>query len=112
MKKNRFGRYVLFLLIVALVSGMVAGCGGSTETADKEAVKFKIGHCTWVGYGPLYIAQEKGFFADHNIQPEMVIIEDESQYAAAILANEIQALGNVVDREVIHYANGAPIIIS
>jgi NitT/TauT family transport system substrate-binding protein len=74
MKKNRFGRYVLFLLIVALVSGMVAGCGGSTETADKEAVKFKIGHCTWVGYGPLYIAQEKGFFADHNIQPEMVII--------------------------------------
>jgi NitT/TauT family transport system substrate-binding protein len=109
MKKNRFGRYVLFLLIVALVSGMVAGCGGSTETTDKEAVKFKIGHCTWVGYGPLYIAQEKGFFADHNIQPEMVIIEDESQYAAAILANQIQALGNVVDREVIHYANGAPI---
>lgn len=109
MKKLRFSRYVVLMLILALVSGLVVGCSGSAEQADNEVVKFKIGHCTWVGYGPLYIAQEKGFFANHNIQPEMVIIEDESQYAAAILANEIQALGNVVDREVIHYAHGAPI---
>ncbi|NLO21763.1 MAG: ABC transporter substrate-binding protein [Syntrophomonadaceae bacterium] len=108
MKRFRFFGLVL-LLIVALASGLVAGCGGSEEPAEQEAVKFKIGHCTWVGYGPLYIAEEKGFFANHNIHPEMVVIEDESQYAAAILADEIQALGNVVDREVIHYANGAPI---
>ena len=46
MKRIGLGA-MCFLLIVALVSGMVAGCGGSTETADKEAVKFKIGHCTW-----------------------------------------------------------------
>jgi len=109
MKKVGFFRYIVLVLIIALGSVLVAGCGGTTEPAENEPVQFKIGHCTWVGYGPLYIAQEKGFFEDHNIQPEMVIIEDESQYAAAILANEIQALGNVVDREVIHYANGAPI---
>lgn len=109
MKKFTSFLYVVLILIMALGASLIAGCGGSAEPAANEPVQFKIGHCTWVGYGPLYIAQEKGFFKEHNINPEMVIIEDESQYAAAILANEIQALGNVVDREVIHYANGAPV---
>lgn len=113
MKKSLSFRYLLVaLLVVVLGATLVIGCGGqSSPNADQtnEPVKFKIGHCTWVGYGPLYIAQEKGFFKNHNIEPEMVIIEDESQYAATIAANEIQALGNVVDREVIHNAQGAPI---
>lgn len=104
----------MWAIALMLVMGMImlSGCGdkGQTKTAN-QPVKFKIGHCTWVGYGPLYIAQEKGFFKKYNIDPEMVIIEDESQYAAAITANQIQALGNVVDREIIHYANGAPIKI-
>lgn len=39
---------------------------------------------------PLYIAQEKGFFAKYNIEPEMVIIEDESQYAAALASNRFR----------------------
>ncbi|HRW13062.1 MAG TPA: ABC transporter substrate-binding protein [Syntrophomonas sp.] len=98
----------LFILLFSLT--LLAGCGQKDQpAAEDQAVQFKIGHCTWVGYAPLYIAQEKGFFKNHNIAPEMVIIEDESQYAAAITANQIQALGNVVDREIIHFANGAPI---
>lgn len=109
MKKRAFSRYVILLLVLSLGATLIAGCSQLKEPAANEPVQFKIGHCTWVGYGPLYIAQEKGFFKEHNIDPELIVIEDESQYAAAIVADEIQALGNVVDREVIHYANGAPI---
>lgn len=100
-------RLTFIVLLIASLALLMSGC--STQPAEQSAnqpVKFKIGHCTWVGYGPLYIAQEKGFFAKYNIEPEMVIIEDESQYAAALAANQIQALGNVVDRDVIHYASG------
>ncbi|MEN6463272.1 MAG: ABC transporter substrate-binding protein, partial [Syntrophomonas sp.] len=111
MITNKTIRKVWVIVLMLVMSTMLlSGCGDKAQTqTDNQPVKFKIGHCTWVGYGPLYIAQEKGFFKQHNIDPEMVIIEDESQYAAAITANKIQALGNVVDREVIHYANGAPI---
>ena len=111
MKKRTFIQKALVVLLTLLLSvTLLSGCGQKDQAAEKDqVVKFKIGHCTWVGYAPLYIAQEKGFFKNHNIEPEMVIIEDESQYAAAITANQIQALGNVVDREIIHYANGAPI---
>ncbi len=102
------GKQVFFRLLSVLVVVLLIGGCGSQQAVQKaeESVKFKIGHCTWVGYGPLYIAKEKGFFKKYNIDPEMVIIEDESQYAAALASNRIQALGNVIDRDVIHYASG------
>lgn len=109
MKLSSYRRLVVITLIMLMGIMLLSGCGEKKTTVTDEAVKFKIGHCTWVGYGPLYIAQEKGFFKEHNIEPEMLIIEDESQYAAAITSNRVQALGNVVDREIIHYASGAPI---
>jgi NitT/TauT family transport system substrate-binding protein len=111
MKKRTVMQKALVILLTLFITvTLLSGCGQKDQSAAQDdVVKFKIGHCTWVGYAPLYIAQEKGFFKNHNIEPEMVIIEDESQYAAAITANQIQALGNVVDREIIHFANGAPI---
>lgn len=103
---KRLRRIIVLLSALGL---LLAGCGGNgTEQKAAEPVKFKLAHCTWVGYGPLYIAKEKGFFEKYNIAPELVIIEDESQYAGAMASGQIQALGNVLDREVIHYAKGTP----
>jgi NitT/TauT family transport system substrate-binding protein len=105
-------RFLCFLAgATLLLALLLSGCGGgTTQTGEtgKEPVKFKIGHCTWIGYGPLYIAKEKGFFQENNIDPELLIIEDESQYAAAVTSGQVEGLANVLDREVIHFANGAP----
>lgn len=103
----RFNGKAILTLALVFCFVVLAGCGEkNAPTSSNKPVKFKIGHCTWIGYGPLYIAKDKGFFKKYNIDPDMVIIEDESQYAAALASNRIQALGNVVDRDVIHYANG------
>lgn len=106
-----FSRKSTIVLTVLLAAGLLlAGCGGGGggDTTGDGPVSFKLAHATWVGYGPLYIAQEKGFFEKYNIAPELVIIEDESQYAGALASGQIQALGNVLDREVIHFAKGTP----
>lgn len=97
---------MLLLALLTLTMFTLTGCGGGKE--DSEVVKFKLAHATWVGYAPLYIAQEKGFFAKYNIEPELLVIEDESQYAGALASGQIDALGNVLDREVIHFAKGTP----
>ena len=34
------------------------------NTAD--AGELKLGHSTWVGYGPFYVARDKGFFKDED----------------------------------------------
>lgn len=95
---------VLFIAIFTLTS--LAGC--SLPGAGGKDVEFTIAHATWIGYAPLYIAQENGYFEKYNVNPTLTVIEDESQYAAALYSNSIQGLGNVLDREVIHYAKGTP----
>jgi NitT/TauT family transport system substrate-binding protein len=37
-----------------------------------ELVQFKLATQPWIGYGPWYIAQEKGFFKDRGLQVELV----------------------------------------
>lgn len=66
----------------------------------------KVAHATWVGYGPLYIAKELGYFDQEGLDVDLVIIEDEAQYAAALASGNIDGLGNVLDREVIHFSKG------
>ncbi|SHE86145.1 ABC transporter substrate-binding protein [Desulforamulus putei] len=107
--------FALTGVLLMLITLALSGCGGAPKEGSKEKtnkaaenkpVQFKLAHATWVGYGPLYIAKEKGLFEKYGIAPELVVIEDESQYAGAMASGQIQALGNVVDREVIHFAKG------
>lgn len=75
------------------------------------ATPVKVAHATWVGYGPLYIAEELGYFDAEGLDVKLLIIEDEAQYAAALASGNIDGLGNVIDREVIHFAKGAPEVV-
>ncbi|BCO08977.1 aliphatic sulfonate ABC transporter substrate-binding protein [Desulfolithobacter dissulfuricans] len=96
-------------LVLALI-GLLC-CAFVSSNADASQTKVKVAFATWVGYGPLYIAQEKGFFDKYGLDVELMIIDDESQYAAAMASGNIDALGNVLDREVIHYAKGTPEVV-
>ena len=99
MKRLRMA--LVFLLCLALVA----------PSAFAGPTKVKVAFATWVGYGPLYIAKDKGFFEKQGLDVELMIIDDESQYAAAMASGNIDALGNVLDREVIHYAKGTPEVV-
>lgn len=102
-----YKKMLLAVLLIAFTLTILPGCS-KQAASDGKPVEFTIAHATWIGYAPLYIAKEKGFFEKYNVNPTLTVIEDESQYAAALYANKIQGLGNVLDREVIHYAKGTP----
>lgn len=93
------------ILIVLLILGCLTAFA---TTAFTSGTKVRVAFATWVGYGPLYIAKEKGFFDKHGLDVDIMIIDDESQYAAAMASGNIDALGNVLDREIIHFAKGTP----
>lgn len=99
-------RKILAMLMVLVISVFaLSGCGKGKESGNGEPVKFKLAFSTWVGYGPFFIAQEKGFFEKYGVDPEITIIDDESQFAAALASDAIQSLAHVLDREVISAAN-------
>lgn len=99
---------ILALALAALMLlGTLTGCGAKEE-APAESKKMTIAFCTWAGYAPLFIAKEKGYFDAYNYDVDIAIIEDESTYGAAFVSNSIQALGQVLDRDIIQYDAGAP----
>ena len=87
----------------------LCACGAKTEAPAADGPKkMTIAFCTWAGYAPLYIAKDQGYFDEYNYDVDLVIIEDESTYGAAFVSNSIQALGQVLDRDIIQYDAGAP----
>ena len=80
----------------------------SAAETDGELTSMTIAFCTWAGYAPLFIADEMGYFEAYGYDVDIIIMEDESTYGAAFVSNSIQALGQVLDRDIIQYAAGAP----
>ena len=66
-------------------------------SATAFAGTLKIGHSTWVGYGPFYIAQEKGFFKEEGVDVEFIIMEDTAIKIGAMFANQIDIAASTSD---------------
>lgn len=74
---------------VLVASGLLA--------AQATAEPLRIGYSTWVGYGPFFIAQEQGYFAEEGVEVELVLVEDTSVRFAAMTAGDLQALATTLD---------------
>ena len=55
---------MLALRGIVFALAAVWSLAGPLGTAQAEPLR--IGHFTWVGFGPLFVAQEKGFFTEEG----------------------------------------------
>jgi NitT/TauT family transport system substrate-binding protein len=83
--------------IAAAVLGLIVGGSAAAEP-------LKLAHSTWVGYGPLYIAQEKGFFDEEGLEVELIVMEDPKLRFAALAAGQIDLAVTTVDT-LLNYLN-------
>jgi NitT/TauT family transport system substrate-binding protein len=118
MKKkawNAGGASAVIGLVILLA--LLGACTGKSQSAKagKESSPgnypgtFTIGLSSWIGYAPLFVALEKGFFEKNGLQVEIQKIESGSDRRSAIAANRIQGMASTVDAVVIAVANGIPI---
>ena len=117
-KKN----LVKFGLVATLVVSFT-GCGSksSSETTTKQsstasAVETSkelphaiIGQSSWIGFAPLFIAQDKGFFKAHGADVEIQSIESKADSKSALAANRIQGVSTSADTQVVNAAAGIDI---
>jgi NitT/TauT family transport system substrate-binding protein len=73
------------------------GLAGLLAAGSAKADPLKIAHSTWVGYGPLYIARDKGYFKEEGLDVELVVIEDTKLRFPALAAGRIDGLVTSVD---------------
>ncbi len=62
----------------------------------------RIAHSTWVGYGPLYIARDKGFFKQNGVDVELIVMEDPKERFPAMMADRIQMIASTVDTALLY----------
>ena len=83
----------------SIIAGAVLGLtvGGLTVGGSASAEPLKLAHSTWVGYGPLYIAKDKGFFDEEGLEVELIVMEDPKLRFAALAAGQIDVAVTTVD---------------
>ena len=90
----------VFSALLALAAG--AFIGGFTAATPVSAETVKIAHSTWVGYGPLYIARDKGIFKKNGVDVELVLLEDPKERFPTLMADKIQMIASTVDTALLY----------
>ena len=75
--------------LLSLATGAVAAVAMAVSA---DAGTMRLGMTTWVGYGPMFLARDKGFFKENGLDVDLRIIEDASIYMAAIAAGECEPI--------------------
>jgi NitT/TauT family transport system substrate-binding protein len=93
----------LIRLLAPLVLVLSLGCGGCGGGGSGKK-PFKVATFTFVGYAPLHLAKEKGFF--EGIDVDLRMIEDTAARRAALSTGEVHASVDILDSFVIARASG------
>lgn len=62
-----------------------------------SAANLKIGYSVWVGYGPLFIAADKGYFKEQGLNVELVKVEDPKDRFTALAGKQLDGLVSTLD---------------
>ncbi|HHY91764.1 MAG TPA: ABC transporter substrate-binding protein [Firmicutes bacterium] len=114
--KKFIGIIVLVLLMVSL-----AGCSTAPQQPAQETPKENAGANTpattsltitlptWTGYGPLFLARDKGFFAKHGLDVKLTVVQGLAERKQALAGNQVQGMATAQDVQVTLAAAGLPI---
>jgi len=91
--KNEWKKWVTLLnLLFLLCVGLLSGC-----KKEIKAAPLKITVNSWIGFAPLFLAQEKGFFAKHGTALEIINVEDAGARKATMIAKQVDGYASSVD---------------
>ena len=81
-------------------SASSAHCSGIWITAGligaAQAEPLRIFYFIWVGYGPLFVAQEKGFFAKEGVEVELINNEVHAAAFGGLFSGQVDAVAGAL----------------
>jgi NitT/TauT family transport system substrate-binding protein len=110
MKKRK--TLIAATLLTAMTISMTAFSGPVSASAAADGTytgTVKLAMSSWIGYAPLYVAAQKGFFKKEGANIEIQTIQSAGDRKAALAANRIQGMASTVDTHVMTKAAGIDI---
>jgi NitT/TauT family transport system substrate-binding protein len=80
------------LFKTSLAAGVALLAAGAAEAGT-----MKLGMTTWVGYGPLFLARDLGYFKDKGLDVDLQIVEDHALAMAAEASGELDGDAGTID---------------
>jgi len=99
---------LVWVLIIAIV--IIGAIYIYSQQSKTKLPKFKLSVNTWVGYGPFWLAEEKGFFTEEGIDVDIVVMDDTAQRKSAMIKGSIDGLGDTVDLLVLSRDENVPAV--
>jgi NitT/TauT family transport system substrate-binding protein len=88
--------------------------GALLVAADGQAAQaepLRVFHFTWVGYGPLFVAQEKGLFAREGVEVALIKNDDHTAAFAGLATRQADAIaGGLQDAAVFAAPGEEPLV--
>lgn len=99
-----------FLYFLSATAGSIAlhSCNQSSDsssTASGDRLTAAVGIVTWIGYAPLYIAKEKGFYEEFGLDLDLKVFNSGADAIAAFTGGQIDGLSLVPSEAVTIAAN-------
>lgn len=104
---NKSSKIIIGVVVVLVV--VIGAVLWSQKEQTTGLPKFTLSVNTWVGFGPFYLAQEKGFFADEGVDVDIRTIEDVGQKKSAIKEGRVDGLGDTIDSFVLAIDEDVPV---
>ncbi len=82
-----YRRFTRLFMIVSLLTVVLSACAG--KPAAPTTVR--IGTQPWIGYGPWWIAKEKGIFEKHGLTVELIDFLEDKEVNAAFASGQMDA---------------------
>ncbi|OHC73603.1 MAG: hypothetical protein A3G18_00765 [Rhodospirillales bacterium RIFCSPLOWO2_12_FULL_58_28] len=99
-----------YLLAVVMLVAVIAAIFLVKSPPQEHDEPFRIGVVTWVGFGPLYVARDKGFFDEEGVKVEIQRIEDLGALRGALASGKLDAIVHTVDSWASAAAEGLPAV--
>lgn len=114
MKFTAKVRLGAILVLIVFAAGIFAGCGSSKQPAaskEQPLQKVRFAVSTWSGFGPLFMARDKGFFKEQGLDVEITIIEGMAERKQALASKSLDGLAITFDTATTIIDNGLPLKI-
>ncbi|MDQ0891781.1 NitT/TauT family transport system substrate-binding protein [Paenibacillus sp. V4I9] len=105
----------IFLITLASIITLTTACSSKPATdkvtgkaaADDKALTVTLP--TWPGYGPLFLAKEKGFFKQRGVNIDLTIIDGLGERKQALAGGKVQGMATATDVTVSVAASYVPL---
>lgn len=104
----RFQSVPRLIVALAMALTVVAVLARGAMRMSGSERRVTIGVDVWVGFAPLYVAQELGYFEDEGLDVDLVVMKGTTEMRAALVGGRVDAVTTSIDTALRNRAAGTP----